>query len=90
MWPFEDSHITATNADFKQKPKENLTFLATVAHRRSPIPKTKMKILVAAVVGIQRMLILEKVSPCGPDGRRTLKWQVVWRGLSPASAWALL
>jgi hypothetical protein len=33
----------------------------TIAHRRSPTPKTKMKILVGAVMGIQHMLILEEV-----------------------------
>ena len=60
MWQFEDSHITATTADFKLKPKENFTLLVN-AHRRSPTPKTKMKLLVAAVVGIQHMLILEEV-----------------------------
>jgi hypothetical protein len=53
--------------------------------------QNELKMLVAVVVGIQHIqLILEEVGPCGPDERRPSKWQVVWRGLSPASAWALL
>ncbi len=47
---------------------------------RSPTPKTKMKILVAAVVGIQNMLILEEV----------LMGEGHYNGKLFGAAWALL